>query len=140
MTVEDGNLDFVVGDDILYKIVVYNFGPSDAPDLRIVDTVGPDGRGIACREIPDIDPTCPDCPDRFPNPRQGMVDGGTCSPSGFTWQIGPVEGSIAGLTAAVLYFRAEALEEGTAINRVELSGRELSFPVVIEEPTAIFAD
>lgn len=132
VTIDDGR----DGDDITYKIVVYNFGPADAHDLRIVNS----GQGIACREIYDRGQTCPGCPDPGPNPTQGTVDGGTCSPSGFTWRIGTVEGSIAGLTAAVLYFRAEALKEGTAINRVVLSGGGLSFPVVVEEPTAIFAD
>ena len=140
----DGSRDFfTVGDgsdarqdDLAYRIVVYNFGPADAHDLRIVTA----GQGIACRAILDRDQTCGDCPDVGPNPTNGTVDGGTCSPSGFTWRIATLEGNIGGITAAVLYFRAEALEEGTAVNRVVLSGGGLSFPVVVEEPTTIFAD
>lgn len=132
---ENSNEVFIVGDDLDYTIVVYNFGPSVATDLRVMVAVGPEGQGIACREIPNSNPDI-----GGPNPSDGMVDGDTCSPSGFTWRIATLEGNIGGLTAAVLHFRAEALEEGTRITRVVLSGGGLSFPVVIEEPTAIFAD
>ena len=95
-----------------------------------MDAVGPDGRGIACREI------LATAPDGSTNPTSGSIDEGTCASSGFTWRIGTLE---AGSTA-FLYFRAEALEEGTPVNRVVLAGGGLPSPAVIEEPTAILGN
>lgn len=117
-------------DALVYQVAVTNQSSTDAHGLRIVDAVGPDGRGIAFREILET------APDRGSNPTLGTIDRGTCSPSGFTWRIGTLD---AGNTATV-YFRAEALEEGTPVNRVVLVGGALPFPAVLEEPTAVLGN
>lgn len=117
-------------DALVYEIAITNQSSTDAQGLRILDAVGPAGRGIACREI------LATAPDGSSNPTLGSIDEGTCAPSGFTWRIGTLE---AGNTA-ILYFRAEALEEGTPVNRVMLVGGGLPFPAIIEEPTAVLAN
>lgn len=114
-------------DELIYLVELINQGPVAAHDLRIVDAVGPDGEGVACREILAM------VPSGGANPTIGSVDGGNCSPSGFTWRIGTLDAG----NAAILLFRAEALEEGTPVNRAVLVGGGLPFPAVIEEPTAI---
>lgn len=151
LSVEDGFIDrlpttsvfdaaqeaFVVGDGsatrpdaLIYQIIVTNQSAVAADDLQIVNAVGPNGHGIACREIIST------APDGFANPTLGEVSGGTCAFAGFTWRIGTLEGG----TTAILYFRAEALEEGNWVNLAGLLGPGLKSPALLEEPTAVFAD
>jgi uncharacterized repeat protein (TIGR01451 family) len=128
---------FVVGeggDDadslaFVYRIEVINQSAFAATNVAIVDEVAPNTGAIECRGLLATSPEGGGA-----NPNIGSVVGGDCSDSGFTWDIGTLNGG----ESAVLFFRAEALAAQNDVgNRVNLTADQLSGTIVDEEPTTV---
>jgi uncharacterized repeat protein (TIGR01451 family) len=119
--------NFTVGDDIVYRVEVINTSFLPTTGVTVVDAVAPRTRAIECHGL-----LATSLEGGLGNPSAGSVRGGDCSTTGFTWTIGTMPAN----TNAVLFFRAEAMQSGSVINRVTLTTDQTT-PVTVEELTTV---
>jgi len=125
---------FVVGEggddnpnELVYEITVTNTIDLPIFVVEVNTEVAPHSGILVCRSLLD------QAPGGAANPSIGAVTGGDCSPEGFRWDVGSLDGG----TTASLYFRAEALADGDDVHRVAVSASGLPSDLVIEEPSLI---
>lgn len=112
---------------LVYEISVTNQSGDPVNDLVATVAVAPHSGILACRGVLDLGPAVE------ANPTTGLIVGGDCTSDGLVWQIGTLDGG----ESAILYFRAEALEDGDDVNRLSVSAEGLGSFILIEEPTLI---
>ena len=114
-------------DAFVFRLSVTNQSAFAISDIIVVDEIAPHTGIALCREI------LASTPGGIDNPSQGTVAGGNCSPDGFRWEIGTLEGG----DSASLFFRAEAVDTGGDVNRVRLGAESVREFALNEQPFLI---
>lgn len=115
---------FVIGEggaqlpnELVYEIVVTNSLATPVREVVVTSELAPSSGILGCAETLAQDPA------GGTNPNVGsVIVGDDCSSPGLFWAIGTLDPG----AAAVLYFRAEALDDGGDVNRVTVTAEGLA--------------